>query len=145
MAVHEFDAAAFRLLFPAFANPVTYPDGTLQGWWNVAVQYINASDYKTLCGDRLQLALNQMTAHLLALSAIVAAGQVPGVETSATIDKISVTLQAPPAPNQWQWWLNQSPYGQQLLALLQVAIAGGFFVPGGAPERSAFRKAYGRF
>ncbi|OWK47571.1 hypothetical protein FRUB_01270 [Fimbriiglobus ruber] len=43
--------------------------------------------------------------------------------TGATIDKISVTLEPPPAPNAWQYWLQSSPYGQQLLALLQVVSA----------------------
>jgi hypothetical protein len=53
-------------------------------------------------------------------------------------------MQAPPAANAWQYWLNTSPYGMQLLALLQAKGVGGLYV-GGLPERDAFRKVYGVF
>jgi hypothetical protein len=53
-------------------------------------------------------------------------------------------MQPPPETNQWQWWLSLSPWGQQLLALLLVKSAGGFYI-GGFPERQGFRKAYGLF
>jgi len=75
----------------------------------------------------------------LALSAKANSGDVAGVVTAATIDKISVTLMPPPGLNQWQWWLNQTPYGQQLLALLQIAAAGGRFYSAGKPVVGVFR------
>jgi hypothetical protein len=85
-----------------------------------------------------------MTAHLAAISVLIAAGQIPGLVQNATIDKITVGLTPPPIPNQFQWWLNITPYGQQLLAMLQVNSVGGFYI-GGLPERSAIRKVYGIF
>ena len=84
-------------------------------------------------------ALSLMTAHLLGISVSANAGQNSGVVISATIDKVTVGLMAPPAGNNWQYWLNQTPYGQQLLALLSAASAGGFYV-GGNPVVSNFRR-----
>ena len=143
MATIQFNSANFRALFSAFANTTQYPDTLLQLLWNNATSYITN---QTSCGwysglnlNQQTLALNYMTAHLLALSAQITAGDTPGIVTAATIDKISVTLQPPPETNQWQYWLNQTPYGQQLLSLLQIAAAGGRFY-GGAPVFTAFRR-----
>ena len=142
MALHTFDVDLFREQFPAFSNPVTFPDAQLQMYWDMAVCYINPNDFCYLTGDCLQLALNLMTAHLTALSVLIADGQNPGFIDSATIDKVSVSLQAPPIGSQWGWWLSSTPYGSQLWALLQAKAVGGYFV-GGVPETSAFRRVGG--
>jgi hypothetical protein len=140
-----FDVTTFRQQFPAFSNDTTFPDAMLQMYWDMAISYISdVGNYGWLQNTNRQLALNFLTAHLVALSVIIAAGQVTGLMQTATIDKISVGLTPPPLPNQWQWWLNQTPYGQQLLALLAVNITGGLYV-GGLPELSAFRKVGGTF
>jgi hypothetical protein len=146
MTTITFDVTAFRAAYPAFSNATTYPDATLQGYWDAATSYI--SDQNSGClmlrdGARV-LALNLMTAHLAALFAIIAAGETPGIETSATIDKISVQMMPPPVKNQWQFWLSQTPYGAQLLALLQANTAGGFYA-GGMGELGAFRRIGGAF
>jgi Protein of unknown function (DUF4054) len=133
--------AAFRALFPAFANTTIYPDSTIQLFWTTATAYITAPgrcSYSALTPAQRTLALNQMTAHLLYLSGLAVAGNTPGVVVGATIDKVSVTIQPPPEPNQWQYWLNQSPYGQQLLALLQVVSVGGFYASTAVPGRAGF-------
>lgn len=134
-----FNVAAFRVQFPQFANPTVFPDITLQAYWDTASQYIANQSQEGFCGGmtdaQLLLALNLMTAHLAALSVIMAngSGQTPGLVQSATIDKVTVSLTPPPVTDQFQWWLSLTPYGQQLLALLQVQSVGGFYV-GGAPE-----------
>ncbi len=149
MATILYNDANFRALFPAFADVTKYPQATIQQYWDLATSYITdctrTGYYEGFaCVNRQPKqqtnALNLMTAHLLYLNTLVAAGQPTGTLTGATIDKVSVQLQPPPAPNQWQWWLNQSPYGQQLLALLQVAAAGGRFFTSGAPVVPAFRR-----
>jgi len=62
-----------------------------------------------------------------------------------SVDKTSVTLVAPPgADNQFKYWLNQSPYGQALLALLSVQSAGGFMGGFTAP-RGGIRQPAGGF
>lgn len=154
VGVIEFDVDAFRAMFPAFApDPPT--DGTLSGYWTVATVYIDDRDYNCwmLKGAQRALALNQMTAHIAQLYSLIAAADVPaqaqiGLDQSATIDKVSVTVTPPPIKtgDQFAWWLSLTPYGQMLLALLQAVTVGGFYTPGSVvPERSAFRKAGGLF
>lgn len=84
-------------------------------------------------------AINLMTAHLAVLNTQAASGQQAGFVQGATIDKISVQITPPPETNQWQWWLNQTAYGQQYLALMQIASVGGFFV-GGWPTVNTLRR-----
>lgn len=139
---YTFDIAAFRVSYPAFSDPEKYPNVTLQAFYDTATCYISDEDYGYLSGDCRYKALTLMTAHLAALSDMIAAGQTPGLEQSAAIDKVSVSLTPPPLRNQWQWWLSLTAYGQQLLALLQAKAVGGFFV-GGSLDRAAFRKAGG--
>lgn len=144
MAVIEFDIAAFRAAYPQFANTATFTDATLQGYWDAAICYISDENYGYISGAKRERCLWLMTAHLAALSIIIASGQTPGMVNQATIDKITVTLQPPPIKTQFQWWLGLTPYGQQLLALLQANSVGGMYI-GGAPEISAFRKVNGCF
>lgn len=135
-----FDAAKFRASFPELSG-VAAP----QSWWDTATSIISNKNYGWMKCCPRERALYLLTAHLVQISNLVASGQQPGFVTEATIDKIRVATQAPPEQNQWQWWLNQTPYGAQLLALLQVQSVGGFYIPGGPPEISSFRKAYGVF
>lgn len=144
MSAYSFDAVEFRALFPAFSNATTFPDSMLNMYWDIATNYIANDDYGALSGTSRGYAINLMGAHLTALSVVVAGGQVPGMMTGAKIDKINVTLTPPPIKSQYHWWLGLTPYGQQLLALLSVSVAPGFFI-GGLPERSAFRKVGGVF
>ncbi|MCD1124813.1 DUF4054 domain-containing protein [Jinshanibacter sp. LJY008] len=149
-ATITFDAILFRKRFTVFSDPDKYPTETLQDFWDQATDYISSEDYGWLSGGKRKSAINMMTAHLLALNDILTTGEsegigTGGITTSATIDKVSVT-QAPPPPasDEWQYWLSQTPYGLELLALLQVHSVGGFYI-GGLPERSAFRKVGGVF
>lgn len=144
MATVFFDSTLFRGLFPAYASPVTFPDVLLQLQWDLATGYIT-NNTVVACYDGMRQpqqvnALNLMTAHLLALNIAAASGQPSGLVQGATIDKVSVQLTPPPEVSQWQWWLNQTPYGQQLLALLQIASAGGYFFTAGSPVVPAFRR-----
>ncbi len=144
MAQHTLDIAAFRAMFPAFADVAKYPDVTLSMWWTMATSYIHDYDNCLICGDTLQLALNLMTAHLAQSFTLIGAGQVPGVVTSATEGSVSVSMEPPPAKSAWAYWLSTTPYGLQLWALLQTLTVGGFTI-GGLPESSGFRRAYGIF
>lgn len=148
----EFDATYFRANFPAFANVTTYPTATLQNYWDQATVYIADRSYRCdmLAGRQRVLALNQLTAHIAQLNVLVLTADEPAaaqiaMDQSATIDKVSVTVTPPPNLTQWAWWLGLTPYGAALLALLQAVTVGGFYVGGGVPERSAFRKAGGVF
>lgn len=144
MAQITLDLAQFRERFPAFANSTVYPDAKVEAFWDTATLYISAQNYGDLRGDARQQALNALTAHLLALSDIAARGQVPGVVTASTIDKISVSLSVMPARNAWAWWFSLTAYGQQCLALLQSRSVGGMYL-GGSLTRAAFRGPGGGF
>jgi len=147
MATHTLDIPTFRLLFLPFADPALFPDAYIQAQWDMAGSYMGTVDGCIFGGPELQSALNLMTAHLMQLNVLVAAGGAAGtggILTGATIDKVTVTVAAPPFKGGWQWWLAQTPYGAQLWALLTLKSAGGFYI-GGLPERRGFRKVYGTF
>jgi hypothetical protein len=147
-----FTYTDFVSMFPAFANPVQYKSTALALQFDLASIYISNVDYGgNLTGASLQNALYLMTAHLQGLNDLVAQndGAAPGIVTDATVDKVKVVLVPPPIKDSaWRYWLNQTPYGQSLLALLQVKAVGGWFVPGsvaGGGELGAFRRVGGRF
>lgn len=146
MAAHTtIDVALFRAMFPAFASTTLYPDAMIQMFYGVAGEFIPPFDaWCGLNGPTLDLALQLLTAHLLYEFKLQARNQTGKVVTNATIDKVTVGLLAPPVKDGWDFWLNQSPYGQQLLALLSLKSVGGWSV-GGSPERAAFRTVGGRF
>lgn len=144
MAEHTFDSVAFRAQFPFFASELKYPDEQLSGYFTMATCYIYPHDWVGLSGDCLQLALNLMTAHLAYSNYLLVTNgsATSGVMTGAGIDKVNISLQAPPIKNAWQQWLSTTPFGLQLWALLRAVSRGGF-VSGGLPERDAFRNVYG--
>lgn len=142
---HTLDIAAFRVMFPAFADPVLYPDAQLTAWWSIATCAISDVDNCELSGDCLQTILNLMLAHLGLIFTRAADGNTAtGVQIAAAIDKVSIGYAAPPYKSGWQAWLSQTPYGLTLWAMLGAMASGGFYI-GGMPEQSAFRKAYGSF
>ena len=147
MSTITLDPAAFRALFPQFADAAKWPDAALSIQFGAATGYVSADTYGDMPVAARTNALYLMTAHLLALGVIIAqnnySGQV-GVVQGAVVDHVQITLTPPPVKSQWQWWLNTTPYGAQLLGLLEAQAAGGFFV-GGLPERAAFRKVGGIF
>lgn len=139
-----FDPDLFRVQFPAFANTTMFPNALLDMYFANATCYLEDYNSCDLAGACRVLALNQMTAHLTQLATRYNAGQIPGLPINATIDKVTVALQPPPNTDQWSYWMNQTPYGQQLFALLQVAGC-HVDVVGALPEQSAFKKIYGIF
>lgn len=144
MAVIILDISTFRTLFPEFANVTAYPDILISMNWETATAYVDDEDYGWMQGLERERALYFMAAHLTKLGAMISAGQNPSLVDSTSIDNVSVSLTPPPTFSQFQWWLSTTPYGSQLLALLQMHAVGGFSV-GGSAERSAFRKAGGVF
>lgn len=156
MARHVFDAAAFRAQFPQFADETQYPAAVLAGYFNMAGTFVSRWDNCLLYGERLQMLLELVTAHIVSLLMAPPPGQVDpnappgstvpamgGILQAASIDKVSVSIMAPPVRDGYDYWFNQTPYGQQYLALLSAMTAGGIFI-GGMPESMGFRRVYGR-
>jgi len=144
MTAIVFDAALFRKQIPKYADTVKYPDDFILIYWEQATYLVSSEDYGCMAGFSRAYALNLLTAHLMDLSAMAVRGKVGGFISSSTIDKVIVQRLAPPVSSGFDWWLNQTMYGQALLALLEVSSVGGFNV-GGLPEGSAFRKVGGIF
>lgn len=155
--VIAYNDANFRLIFPAFADPALWPEPTLQAYWDLGGDFITTTDSPCngLNNGSLQFARDLMCAHLATLMGQPAisgggGGEVEsgipagGVLTNASIGAVSVGIMAPPAKGMWDYWFAQTPYGQQLLALLAIKGVGGLYV-GGLPERIAFRKVGGVF
>lgn len=143
MAIHTFDVDAFRKMFPAFADTTKYPDELLSGYFAIASCNINLCDSPVIHGKCLDVAINLMTAHVAYLMGLAATGRGQvGIQVSAGVDKVSISVQAPPVKSAWQQWLSLSPYGLQFWAMMQMKAAGGFYI-GGLPETMAFKKVGG--
>lgn len=135
-----YDDASFRAQIPAYADATAYPSVTVEGYFEQAGCYIVESC--ALTGACLRLALNLMTAHLMTIDQ-PAGGSGVGLVQSASIDKVSVSYAVQFTSSDWRNWLNQSQYGQRLLALLKMK--GAPMLIGGSAERQAIRKAGGVF
>lgn len=128
--------AAFYRQFPEFDTPEYAKIAPI--CFDRAQLYI-ATVYKgcaRLSGDKRALAIYLLTAHLSQLSLNNAAnnGQI-GQVASASVDGVSIAYaQLPSATDAWSYWLALSPYGLQLLALLETLTAVPFYV-GGSFER----------
>lgn len=143
---HVFAPVAFRAQFPAFASTTKYPDEQLSGYFTMASVFIYPIDWCALSGDTMQLALNLLTAHLAQINAATLRGNTAtGIVTGASIDKVSVSLQAPATTSAWQAWLATTPYGMQLWALFSARKGCLRGVVGGNAEREAFRRVGGGF
>lgn len=129
-----FELSVFRELYPQFE---AVSDAAVNAAASQANCYIDST-----CAD--DCAIYLMVAHLLQLAANIAAGTPSGQITTASIDKVSVTVAQAPGTDSYRYWLNGTPYGQQLAALLARCSAGGMYV-GGLPERAAFRSVGGLF
>lgn len=141
----ELDVTAWRELYPAFADVTVWPDARLQNYWEQAKCFVWPVPWHAIGRRCLTQAMGMMLAHLCELTRRNQAGQgTAGIQTGATVDKVSVSFQAPPVKSGWQHWLGTTPYGMELWALLSVKAAGGFYV-GGSIERYGFRKAGGGF
>ncbi len=143
MASITLNIPDFRLQFPAYSDETTYPDTIITATFNTSELYITNATNNCLDEAKLTRSLYLMTAHLLFLQDSINNGDATGIVTNATVDKVSVTLLAPQNKGEFNFWLNQSPYGQQLLALLRLCVAGGLYV-GGAPETRVLRKVGGQ-
>lgn len=143
-AILFFDYAAYiaNPQFSIYSNPLSYPEIKLQAYWDNATNYIsNVGNFGAIQGTQREYAIQLMLSHLIFLANLIylnntATGTVPYQLQSATIDKVTITATPPPNPNQFQWWMGLSPFGQELLAMLQIQTSGGEYF-GGSYVRAA--------
>lgn len=142
-AVITFSVVLLRAQCPELASETTYPDAVLEAAWGRATLHISDVDYGYLQGAARAYALNLMTAHLIKIDGLVAAGQTSAPIASSSIDGVSASLAVPPTRKTWDFWLASTERGKQLLDLLASKAYGSLWV-GGSPERSALRRVGGR-
>jgi len=131
-----FQADDFLAEFPEFSDSTVFPTQTVAIAGRSAMRFITApEDGFPLVGSDRGYALFLLTAHILTLSKnatdAIASGSTPsgGLVVKSIVGSVSVEMQKPNTYTQteWEYWLNQTTYGQQLQAYLSVAAPCGLF------------------
>jgi len=138
------DLAIFRARFPKFSDINAYPDIAIQAQFNTAIAFMSNEPNCFLAVGAQEEALYLLTAHLLYISSMIAAGTPVQVMVSAAEGTVNAGFAPPPFKNGFQFWLTSTPYGSMLWALLQIHSVGGAFVAG-TRSRSGIRKPQGYF
>jgi hypothetical protein len=131
--------ASFFTQFPELAAT---PDDSVTMFYDVATNYISAEDYGWLNGGSRSHALMLLTAHMINLSCQTNNGT--GILISAGEGSVNAAFMPPVVKSALSYWLNQSPYGQRLLALLSIKAVGGIY-SSGSMATSNIRKFNGSF
>lgn len=114
----------FREAFPEFSDVEQYSDAYLERFLTQAQSYISTQNFRIRPEVRV-LAIEYMAGHLVTLWG--SQGQNNGglgdntagsVITSAHIDSVSVSMQAPIASNAFAQWIQTTPYGKAYWALM---------------------------
>lgn len=101
-----------------------------------AKQFISLKGCSRLSDDQKKLALYLMTAHLSTLMLKNASGQAQnssqaGQVASATVGEVSISyVQIPNQKSSFDYWLGLTPYGLELLALLDTVSCVPFYIGG---------------
>ena len=133
----NLDIAAFRATFPAFSDSAAYPDAILEAKWSTVDCYIEDND--CVFPDKCRTyAFQLMLAHLLAIGDQVSAGQPGRLIQSASEGPVNVSFAEPPNRSNFTFWLQTTPYGVELSALISVNAIGDYY--GGNLTLSAFRR-----
>jgi hypothetical protein len=125
---------------PAFSDSTKYTDEKVELFIEQAYNYISPHKGCLLKCKSRRYAIELMAAHLLTLNDRILSGNMSagGRITSANIDKISVSLEAPKNQNDWNYWLSLTPYGMALSALLISKAPIGIY-SGGINYRSSLK------
>ncbi len=127
-----------RQQLPYFADTTKYPNAVLAVDLDNAQNYISPLDLGPLKGNSRVYAVYLMAGHLQLLRDRLSKGQTgTGIKTGASVDKVSVTLTPPPFKDQYDYWLNLTPFGAELLFLLNSVTGAGWYV--GGSDENVFR------
>jgi len=122
------DIAAFRQGFPEFDDPQTYPDLMINFWGDLAAKLLRPDRWEDLIDQGTQL----FVAHHLAIGrrdqraaeAGGVPGEVKGVVTSKSVDKVSVSYDAGKATIENAGFWNTTSYGVRFYQLVRIVGAG---------------------
>lgn len=114
----ELTQLSFIAQFPEFAQT-----DNIELMIGRALMYIDLH-FSYFCGKDKIYAIYLLTAHLLTMQDAISQGDsTGGLQTSASIDRVSVSVAIPSDLNALSYWLTQSRYGQELLALIELKVA----------------------
>lgn len=137
--------------FTVFSDETTYSDTYLDTMFDNAqlmmpetMTAINSITFSS--ANQAMNNLYLMTAHLITLN-----NQIVGNSSSSGYDAggagiatsvsssggLSINYVAPPSDSELTWWLNQTPFGQQLAVIITTRLKGGFLI-GGSTRRRGF-------
>ena len=130
-----FPLDTFLARFPEFDDSEKYPIANLQNYGDRAMMHITQSvPGMPMVGHYREYALFLMTAHLITLDAQDDANDpgsaLAGTPFKATVGSVSIEATKPNSftSDDWNYWLNQTKYGRELLAYLDTQCAPGIFV-----------------
>ena len=120
----EYTQQVFISQFPEFTNT-----DNVELYINRALLYFERHCW--FCAKRKQYAVFLIAAHLLALQDNIGNGENSGgLQTGASIDKVSVSIAPPPFSDASDYFFNQTVYGQELLAFFDTIATLPKFIGG---------------
>lgn len=121
----------FRADFSEFADETKFPESNLLNALHRASKFVSRQNSTYFNGDERVLALELMAAHIYTLSRNAAGGSAGGgLVNASTVGSVSVSLTPPLIKRQFDYWCNQTAYGQQYMALLGAHSPVGMFLGG---------------
>lgn len=131
----------FRSRFPAFSDETKYNEDLVQTQLYMAQLYISPEPNCMMKECLQKQAIYLMTAHLLEINGNIANGNGGsmgvGQVASASVGGVSVSKAIPKNKTDFEYWLNMTPYGMQLLALLDMLSVVGLYI--GGQKENVFR------
>lgn len=122
--------AIFRARIPAFADATKYPDVVIENMIETATCYVVSKNIGPLRDNFRVQAICLMAAHLLTLRDRMAQGGnagAVGAVASSSVGNVSISMVQPPNQNQYEYWMNLTGYGAELLRLLAIFGNGGIY------------------
>ena len=120
----------FRERIPAFSDTEKYPDRVIENILETATCYITEKNRGPLRDKCRVQAICLMAAHLLTLRDRMAQGGnngTVGAVASSSVGNVSVSMVQPPNQTQYEYWMNLTGYGAELLRLLAIFSNGGIY------------------
>mgnify|MGYP001598132539 CR=1 FL=1 len=117
---------SLRESFPEFADATKYTDPMVQVWLTAATQLVNAGRW----GDMTDMGIMLLTAHHLVLArrnvraAAGTPGLVVGIQTSKSVDGVSVSYDVGSATEDGAGHYNMTSYGLQFVHFARMFGAG---------------------
>tara|TARA_R100000365_G_C2747006_1_gene76576 strand:+ start:1022 stop:1405 length:384 start_codon:yes stop_codon:yes gene_type:complete len=123
------DIATFRQNFTEFSDTTRYPESLVAFWLDVVTRLLRSDRWADLLDVGLGLAL----AHHLVLAVrdqnTAQAGKVPGtvlgMQTSKSVDTVSVSYDVSAVTNEGGGFWNMTSYGVRFLGMARMVGAGG--------------------